>query len=159
MGKHEAIPNIGPSHGELIRHMVRSMEEQGLEIEAADVSGRAKPKPVKRGMRPARSRPDVVAKDGRRTVFGVALVPVDIVDRHTPEKLETLAQKCRFLVICVAEEAAQQVVDVLFNGEQIPHRPKMRLLKHPLAKWEDPPKTVAPKARYGPEFAHVVVRK
>ena len=159
MGKHEKTPNIGPSHEELTRHMVRSMEDEGFEIEAADVSGRAKPKPVKRGLRPARSRPDVVAKDGRRTVFGEALVPADIADPHTPEKLETLAQKCRLLIICVTEEAAQQALDVLFNAEQIPHRPKMRLLKHPLAKWEDPPKTVAPKTHYGPEFAPVVLRK
>lgn len=159
MGKHTSTPNTGPSHEELIRHMIRSMEDEGFEIEAAYVPGRAKPKPVKRGLRPARSRPDVVAKDGRRTVFGEALVPADIVDPHMPEKLEALAQKCRILIICVAEEAAQQALDVLFNGEQIEHRPKMRLLKHPLAKWEDPPKTVSPKTRYGPEFAPVVVRK
>ena len=159
MAKKAVTPHIGPSHEELIRHMVRSMEGQGMEIEAADLSGHAKPKPVKRGLRPARSRPDVVAKDGRRTVFGLALVPADIADPHTPEKLETLAQKCRFLVICVAEEAAQQALDLLFNGEQIPHRPKLRLLKHPLAKWEDPPRTVGPKTRYGPEFAPVVVRR
>jgi hypothetical protein len=135
------------------------MEEQGLEIEAADLSGREKPKPVKRGLRPARSRPDVVASDGRRTVFGVALVPSDIADQHMPEKLATLAQRCRTLVICVAEEAAQQTLDTLFNQGRLQHRPKMRLLRHPLAKWEDPPKTVAPQTRYGPDFAPVVVRK
>jgi hypothetical protein len=159
MGKHSTTPNFGPTHEELIRHMIRSMEEEGYEIEAADVSGREKPKPLKRGLRPSRSRPDVVARDGRRMVFGEALAPADIADPHTPEKLEALAQRCRVLIVCVAEEAAQQALEVLFNGVLIPHRPKMRILRHPLAKWEDPPKTVGPKTRYGPEFAPVVVRR
>jgi hypothetical protein len=149
----------GPAHEELVRHLVYSMEEQGLEIEAADLYGRAKPKPVKVGLRPGRSRPDVVAKDGRRTIFGEALVSSDIRDPHTPEKMATLAQKCRELVICVSEDAVQHALDALFNRDQLPHRPKMRLLIHPLATWHDPPKTVAPKTSYGPDFAPVVLRR
>jgi hypothetical protein len=147
------------SHEELVRHLIRSMEGQGLEIEAADVSGHAKPKPVKMGLRPGRSRPDVVARDGRRAVFGVALTPTEIGNSHTPEKLATVAQKCRLLVVCVPEEAAQQALDTLFNREKLAHRPKMRLLRHPLARWEEPPKTVAPHTRYGPDFAPVYLRK
>src|SRR5919109_725458 len=133
--KHANQSHPGSSHEELVRHLVYSMEEQGLEIEAADLYGRPKPKQVKFGLRPGRSRPDVVAKDGRRTVFGVALTPTEITASHTPAKLETLAQRCRTLVVCVAEEAAQQALDALFNGANIPHRPKLRLLRHPLGKW------------------------
>jgi hypothetical protein len=160
MTRHDSTnKKSGPTHEELVRHLLRAMEEEGLEIEAADLYGRAKPKPVKAGLRPGRSRPDVVARDGRRTVFGLALLPSDISAGHMPEKLATLAQKCRLLVICVSEDAAQQALDTLFNREGMPHRPKMRLLRHPALKWEDPPKTTAPNARYGPNFAPVVVRK
>jgi len=62
------------------------------------------------------------------------------------------------LIICVPEDCGQQALDELFNREQLKHRPKMRLLKHPLAKWEDPPKTIAPR-RHGLDFAPVVVRE
>jgi hypothetical protein len=157
--KHERSAYQGPAHQELVRHMVFCMEEQGVEIEAADLDGRPKPKPVKRGLRPARSRPDVVAKDGRRTVFGLALTPAEIAEPHAPEKLEILAQKCRLLIVCVAEEAAQQAIETLFSGAQMSHRPKLRLMRHPLGKWEDPPKTVGPTTRYEPGFASVVVRR
>jgi hypothetical protein len=158
LSKNEQNSTQGPSHEDLVRQLVRSMEEQGLEIEAAELYGRAKPKPVKVGLRPGRSRPDVVARDGRRTVFGLALLPSDISAAHMPEKVATLAQKCRLLVIVVSEDAVQQALDTLFNRERLAHRPKMRLLRHPALKWEDPPKTTAPQ-RYGPDFAHVVVRK
>jgi hypothetical protein len=159
LNKNERTAANGPSHEELVRHLVFCIEEQGLEMEAADLYGHTKPKPVKMGLRPGRSRPDVVAKDGRRTVFGVGLLPSEIGAAYLPEKLATLAQKCRLLVICVSEDAAQQALDMLFNREQLAHRPKMRLLRHPLGKWEDPPKTMGPKTHYGPDFAPVVVRK
>jgi hypothetical protein len=158
MARNEST-NAKPSREELVRHLLRAMEEQGLEIEAADLYGRAKPKPVRLGLRPGRSRPDVMARDGRRTAFGLALLQSDIGAAHMPEKLATLAQKCRLLVICVSEDDAQHALDTLFNRERLAHRRKMRLLRHPRLKWEDPPKTTAPKTRYGPDFAHVVVRK
>jgi hypothetical protein len=151
--------NQGPGHEELVRHLVFCMEEQGLEVEAADLPSREKPKPLKRGLRPGRSRPDVVARDGRRMVFGVALPASEIGHSHMPEKLATLAPKCRLLIVCVSSESAQYALDTLFNAPSLPHRPKMRLLRHPLGKWEDPPKTVAPKTHYGPDFAPVVVRR
>jgi hypothetical protein len=135
------------------------MEEQGVEIETADAPGHRKPKPVKRGLRPDRLRPDVVARDGRRTVFAKALESSDIASSYVPEMLATLAQKCRLLIICVPEDAALHAIDALFNTGNLPNRPKMRLLRHPRTKWEDPPKTVAPQTRYGPDFAPVVVRK
>jgi hypothetical protein len=142
-----------------VQHLVRGMVEQGLEIEAADAPGHPKPKPVKRSLRPERSRPDVVARDGRRTVFGEALSASDIGQSHMPEKLATLAQKCRTLVVCVPEAAAQQAIDTLFNRDQMPHRPKMRLLRHPHTKWEEPPKAAGP-TRRGPDIGpHVVIQR
>jgi hypothetical protein len=152
--------NHDPPHEELVRHLVRCMEDEGLEIEAADAPGHPKPKPVKRSLRPERSRPDVVARDRRRTVFGEALSVADIGESYIPEKLATLAQKCRLLVICVPESVAQQAIEKLFSGERMPHRPKMRLLRHPRAKWEEPPKQVGSKKPRGPDIGpHVVVQR
>jgi|SRR5215213_5793329 len=114
------------SHEELVAHLVRCMEEQGLTIEAADAPGYRKPRHIKSGLRRSKVRPDVVALDGRRTIFGVAGGTGDL-----GEMVEALAAKCRIVVICVPQHAT----DGLFSDT--PSWRKLRLLKHPHTKWEE----------------------
>jgi hypothetical protein len=107
------------------------MEQQGLTIEAADAPGHRKPAPVKSGLRRSRVRPDVVARDGRRTIFGVV---------HGGDQLEVLAGKCRTLVICVPQAVADQAASTLLHGVDMQLSRKMRLLKHPDTSWQEMPK-------------------
>ena len=127
----------GPSHGELVAHLLRSMEQEGLTIEAADAPGHRK---VKAGLRRSRSRPDVVARDGRRAIFGVAKSAADASKADAQDQLEALAGKCRMLVICIPKEAADQAVDTLFQNADMPLRRKMRLLRYPEARWQELPR-------------------
>ena len=129
----------GPSPEELVLHLVRCMEREGLTIEAADAPGYTKPSAVKRGLRPGRGRPDVIARDGRRTILGAAKTAQGIGESHVPGQLETFASKCRLLVVCVPEEVADDAI-ALLNAADMPHRPKVRLLRYPQAKWDEFPK-------------------
>ena len=134
----------GPSHEELVLHLVRCMEREGLTIEGADAPGYSKPRQVKRfGMRPGRARPDVVARDGRRTILGEAKTALEIGDGQVPDQLDAFASKCRLLVVCVPEGAVEEAV-ALLNRADMPHRPKMRLLRYPQAKWDEFPKLAGP---------------
>jgi hypothetical protein len=127
----------GPSHEELVQHLLRSMEQQGLTIEAADAPGFRK---VKAGLRRARLRPDVVARDGRRAIFGVAKSAAEASKADLQDQLETLAGNCRMLVICIPQEAANQAVDTLFQNADMPNWRKMRLLRYPEARWQELPR-------------------
>ena len=118
------------THQELVEHLVQCMEQQGLTIEAADAPGYRKPGHVKSGLRRSKFRPDVVARDGRRTIFGVV---------HGGDQLEVLAGKCRTLVICVPKAVADEAASTLHNVD-MQLAPKMRLLKHPDTSWQEMPK-------------------
>jgi hypothetical protein len=133
-------PNTRTLHKELVEHLVRSMEHEGLTIDAADAPGYRKPGNVKSGRRRARFRPDVVARDGRRTIFGVVKSEAEARDGQLRDQLETFAGKCRMVVICIPEEAARQTVDALFQNADMPHWRKMRLLRHPDTKWQEAPR-------------------
>jgi hypothetical protein len=87
-----------------------------------------------------------VARDGRRTVFGEAKSASEISEAYVPEQLETLARKCRLLVICIPEKAAGEAIDTLFYNAQMSQWPKMRLLRYPGTMWEEPPKAAGRKA-------------
>jgi hypothetical protein len=136
--------STGPSHEELVLHLVACMEREGLTVEAADAPGYGKPPQLKRGLRPGRGRPAVVARDGRRTILGEVKTAQEMGEGHVPEQLETFASKCRLLVVCVPEGVADEAVSLL-NGADMPHRPKMRLLRYPRAKWDEFPKLAGPK--------------
>ena len=127
----------GPSHEELVAHLVRSMEQRGLEIVAADAPGYRKPRHVKAGLRRLRFRPDVVARDGRRTIFGVAKSEAEASQGDLRDQLETFAGKCRMVVICVPERAADQAKATLFLNADMLHWRKMRLLRHPGTEWQE----------------------
>lgn len=130
----------GPSRAELVEHLVRCMEQQGLTIEAADAPGYRKPGHIKQGLRRSRLRPDVVARDGRRTIFGVAKSEAEASEAHVPDQLETFAGKCRMLVICIPKQAANQAVDTVFHNVDMQLSRKMRLLRHPDANWREVPR-------------------
>jgi hypothetical protein len=132
----------GPSHEELVLHLVRCMEREGLTIEGADAPGYSKPRQMKRlGLR--RARPDVVARDGRRTILGEAKTAQEIGEGHVPGQLDAFASKCRLLIVCVPEGVVNEAV-ALLNRADMPHRPKMRLLRYPRAKWDEFPKLAGP---------------
>jgi hypothetical protein len=131
---------------ELVQHLVRCMEEQGLTVEAADARGYRRPRLVKLfGLRSSRLRPDVIAKDGRRTVFGAVKCGSEIAEAHLADHLENLASKCRLLVVCIPEAAAEAAMDSLFRGAPMPQRQKIRLLRYPKTRWEDIPKSAVRK--------------
>ena len=131
----------GPSHDELVAHLVRCMEQEGLTIEAADAPGHKRPGHVKSGLPRSRFRPDVVARDGRRTIFGVAKSEAEASRAHVREQLETFSGKCRMLVICIPQEGADRAVDALFLNKDMVGRQKMRLLRYPDTKWQEVSKT------------------
>jgi hypothetical protein len=145
----------GPSHEELVQHLVRSMEREGLTIEAADAPGHRK---VKAGLRRARLRPDVIARDGRRAIFGVAKTEAEASKAEVQDELESLAGKCRMLVICIPEEAANQAVDTLFQKADTPNWRKMRLLRHPEARWQELPRRQQATSQPAPGVRVVVER-
>jgi hypothetical protein len=146
----------GPSREELVAHLVRCMEQEGLTIEAAAAPGYPKPGHVKAGLRRSRLRPDVVARDGRRAIFGVAKTEAEASNAYVRDHLETFASKCRMLVICIPQEAADQAVDALFDDRDMLHSRKMRLLRHLDSKWQEVPRTA--RATKRPTFDHVSVR-
>ena len=121
----------------LVEHLVRCMEGAGLEIEAALAPGYRKPSHIKAGFLRSKVRPDVVARDGRRAIFGIA---VSNAEESVPEHLEVLAGKCRTVVICVSAEAAESVVADLLQDAAKPHWHKMRLLRHPHTQWQEMPR-------------------
>jgi hypothetical protein len=139
---------------ELVEHLVRCMEQEGLTIEAANAPGYRRPRPVKSGLWRARFCPDVVARDGRRVIFGVVQSEVAASSESFRNQLETFASKCRMLVICVPGHAADRAVEVLFHNADMPHWRKMRLLRHPNAKWQDVPKRAKTRRR---NFDHPTV--
>jgi hypothetical protein len=145
----------GPLHEELVEHLMHSMEQEGLTIEAADAPGHRRPGHVKAGLRRSRFRPDVVALDGRRTIFGVAMTEAEASNAYVRNQLETFAGKCRMLVICIPQEAADQAVDALFHDADMLRRRKMRLLRYPDTKWQELPRT--PQGTTRPSFDHASV--
>jgi len=135
-----------PLREELVQHLVRCMEEQGLTVEAADAPGYRRPRLVKHfGLRSSRLRPDVIAKDGRRSVFGAVKCGSEIGQAHLAGHLEGLASKCRLLVVCIPEAAADEAMDTLFHQAPMPQRQKIRLLRYPKTRWEDIPKSAVRK--------------
>ena len=145
----------GPSREELVAHLVRCMEQAGLTIEAADVPGYRRPGHVKPGLPRSRFRPDVVARDGRRTIFGMAMTEGEASRAYVRDQLETFTRKCRMLVICIPQECADQAVDALFLNSDMVRRNKVRLLRHPDTKWQEVLKTPQPTRR---PADHVSVR-
>jgi hypothetical protein len=114
---------------ELVAHLVRCMQEQGLVIQEANAPGYRKPGHGKFGLRRSTVRPDVVALDGRRTIFGIVSTTGEV-----DNQLEALAAKCRLVVICVPEKAADRLVTTFSDT---PSWRKLRLLKHPHTIWEE----------------------
>jgi hypothetical protein len=147
----------GPSHDELVAHLVRCMEQEGLTIEAAHAPGYKRPGHVKSGLPRSRFRPDVVARDGRRTIFGVAKSEAEVSRAHVREQLETFSGKCRMLVICIPQEGADQAVDALFLNKDILGRQKMRLLRYPDTKWQEVSKTPQATRRPADHVSVVIV--
>src|SRR5262245_24444286 len=143
----------GPAREELVRHLVRCMERDGMVIEAADLPGHNKPGALKRGLIRSRLKPDAVARDGRRIIFGIAASGAEIAGRDLPPHLEALAGKCRMLVVCVPNDRADEVVDAVLRGGQVPSWRKLRLLSHPMTKWAEVPK---PATAVGRRLAPVV---
>jgi hypothetical protein len=138
---------------ELVEHLVRCMEAAGLEIEAAGAPGYRKPGHIKGGFLRSKLRPDVVARDGRRAIFGVA---VSSPEECVREQLEVLAGKCRTVVICVSAEAAGPAVDDLLQDAGKPHWRKMRLLRHPQTQWQEMPRRRPTGATINPAITVVV---
>jgi hypothetical protein len=135
-----------PPREQLVEHLVGCMKRAGVTVEAADASGYKRPRHVKRlGLRQGRFRPDVVARDGRRSVLGVAKSGSELSEAHLPDQLEAFAQKCRLLVVCVTEADAEQALEALFPDTDTPHRLKLRLLRYPRPQWEDVPKAAGRK--------------
>ena len=91
---------------------------------------------MRRGLKRARLAPDVVARDGRRSVLGFALDPQQFRQPSVPNELDTYAGTCRMLVICVAEENSNAAIHVLFD-KPMPNWRKMRLLRRPGTKLEE----------------------
>jgi len=145
----------GPSREELVAHLVRCMEQAGLTIEAADVPGYRRPGQVKPGLPRSRFRPDVVARDGRRTIFGVARSEGEASRAYVRNQLETFTGKCRMLVICIPHEGADQALDPLFLNSDMLRSKKVRLLRHPDTEWQEVLKTPQPTRR---PADHVIVR-
>jgi hypothetical protein len=139
-------PGQTASHEELVEHMLRAMERQGLEIEAASTGGHAKPKRIRPGLKRTRLRADVVARDGRRTVIGIALDSRLIREGYVPRDLDAYAGACRMLVICIDQACAGQAIHVLFD-KPMPNWRKMRLLRRPGTELEDVSKASNEKRR------------
>ena len=147
----------GPSHQELVEHLIRSMEQEGLTIEAADAPGHRRPGHVKAGLRRSRFRPDVVARDGRRTIFGVAKSEAEASHRYVRDQLETFAGKCRMLVVCIPRESAHPAVDALFDDADMLRWRKVRLLRHPDTRWQAVHRTRQAALRPTSDHASVIV--
>jgi hypothetical protein len=131
---------------ELVQHLVRCMEQQGLTVEAADAPGYKRPRLVKLfGLRSSRLRPDVIGRDGRRTVFGAVRCGSEIGEAHLANQLDSLASKCRLLVVCFPESAADNAIDTLFHQAPMSQRQRIRLLRHPKTRWEEIPKSAVRK--------------
>lgn len=139
----------------LVEHLVRSMEQAGFTIEAAEASGHRKPGRIASGLRRPRFRPHVVSRDGRRTVFGIAKTESEMSKASVREELDALAAKCRTLVVCVPQQAAREVVSAVLHDPALRNRGKIRLLRHPDTDWKEAPK---PPARKRPVLDHAVVR-
>jgi hypothetical protein len=133
-----ARPPEGAAHEVLVAHLVRCMEREGLEIVGADIPGHPKPQALKRlSLRPSRARPDVVARDGRRTIFGEAKSGSQIAEGYVGSQLESFARNSRLLIVCVSKEASDRAVDVLLDAAHTQYRSKFRLLVYPEDTWED----------------------
>ena len=146
-------------HEELVQHLVRCMEQQGLTIEAADAPGYRKPRPFKRfGLGSSRLRPDVVARDGRRTIFGAAKCASEIGEARVSVELDKLAGKSRLLVVCIPEAGADETIETLFHRTPMPHRQKIRLLRYPKTRWEEIPKSALRKLHHPDPLTLVHVR-
>ena len=116
------------------------MELQGLKIEAAAAPGYRKPAPVKGGLLQSKLRPDVMAREGCRAVFGVAMTMVEASKKDMRDELEIIASKCRKVVICVSEDAADQAVACLLQDADKQHLRKVHLLRPPQNTWQEMPK-------------------
>ena len=112
------------------------MEEQGFTIEAAAARSHRRPGRIRLRLRRARLRPDVVARDRRRAILGFALDEELMREPYVPAELDAYAATCRLLVICVAQETANQAIHYLFE-KPVPNWRKMRLLKCPGTELED----------------------
>jgi hypothetical protein len=139
---------------ELVAHLVRCMEGAGLEIESAVAPGYRKPAHIKAGFMRSKLRPDVVARDGRRTIFGIA---VSNADESLREQLDVLAGKCRTIVICIPNDPADQALDMLLQDAGAPHFRKMRVLRHPSTKWQELPRRPRATAQPNPNPSVTVV--
>jgi hypothetical protein len=119
-------------------HLMGCMEQQGITIEAAEASGYPRPRQIKRfGLRSRGLRPDVVGRDGRRTILGAVKCGPQIGAAHLSGQLEAIARECRMLVVCMPEDTADDMIEAVFLGEQMPHWRKLRLLRYPDAKWRE----------------------
>jgi hypothetical protein len=135
-----------PLHDQLVEHLIACMKHAGVTVEAAEAPGFKRPRQFKRlGLRTGRFRPDVIARDGRRSVLGVCKSGAELREAHLPDQLEAFAQRCRMLIVCVCEADAEEALEALFPDADTPHRLKLRLLRHPRPRWEDVPKTAARK--------------
>jgi hypothetical protein len=121
---------------QLVEHLLRVMEQQGFTIEAASVRGHRAPGRMRRGLKRTRLAPDVVARDGRRSILGIALDRQQLREPHVSKELGTYAGTCRMLVICVAQEQANAAIHVLFDNP-MPNWRKMRLLRCPGTNLEE----------------------
>jgi hypothetical protein len=134
-----------PLHDELVQHLLRCMEKAGMEIGAASAAGYGRPAPVTRlGLRPRRWRPDVVARDGRRAVFGAAMTEDELAGSKAGDRLGTLSRNCRTLILCIPADVEEEAVETMLRGSDMPHA-KGRLLRYPRETWEELPKSADPR--------------
>jgi hypothetical protein len=125
----------------LVEHLLAAMRDEGLTVEAAATPGHAKPAAMKVGaLRLGRVRPDVAARDRRRTVFGAVLTRDEVDESRMRGRLEALAQGCRMLVVCLPVDVADRAIEALFDDGGVPHRGKIRLLRYPDTTWAELPR-------------------
>jgi hypothetical protein len=125
----------------LVEHLLTAMQHEGLTVEAAATPGHADPAAMKVGaLRLGRVRPDVAARDQRRTVFGAVLTRDEVDESRTRGRLEALARGCRILVVCLPVDMADRAIEALFDHGDVPHRGKIRLLRYPDTSWAELPR-------------------
>ena len=125
----------GPLREVLVEHLLHLMEHESCTIDAAGVPGYPRPRRLKLGIRRSRLRPDVMARDGRRTILGIVLNESQMREA-LPDQLDAFARNCRLLVICVTEEVADEAIGIL-SRRPTPHWGRMRLLRYPETTWEE----------------------
>jgi len=117
----------GELHKRLVLHLADTLKGRGDLVQAVAAPGYAHPREVFRWRWSPGRIPDVVARDGRRRVFGDAKLHAADVKRSLSQ-LTLLATLSRELVICVPEAELQATAEVLDDAWGLRHFGRLRLL-------------------------------